>query len=137
MIQEGLSQVKKILSENYVRPDEAEKIKSKIKELGQYKIIDKLTVKLNEKKDLYEATLLNLGVKGVEVSSSYIKKYEKLLVGGIWCIVSMNYFYEERIRNNHPSAYRKSNLSRYLTWIWKGCWMHAVDSQSRSGWMLW
>jgi ATP-dependent Lon protease len=95
MIQEGLSQVKRILAENYVRPDEAEKIKSKIKELGSYKIIDKITVKLNEKKDIYEATLLNLGVKGVEVSSSYIKKYEKLLVGGIWCIVSMNYFYEE------------------------------------------
>ena len=95
MIQDGLAQVKRILSENYVRPDEAEKIKSKIKELGSYKIIDKISVKLNEKKDMYEATLLNLGVKGVEVSSSDVKKYEKLLVGGIWCIVSMNYFYEE------------------------------------------
>ena len=95
MIQEGLSQVKRILSENYVRPDEAEKIKSKIKELGAYKIIDKITVKLNEKKDRYEAILLNLGVKGVAVSSATVKKYEKLLVGGIWCIVSMNYFYEE------------------------------------------
>ena len=63
--------------------------------MGSYKIIDKISVKLNEKKDMYEATLLNLGVKGVEVSSSDVKKYEKLLVGGIWCIVSMNYFYEE------------------------------------------
>ncbi len=95
MIQEGLSQVKRVLAENYVRPDEAEKIKSKIKELGAYKIIDKITVKLNEKKDIYEATLLNLGVKGVQVSSETVKKYEKLLVGGIWCIVSMNYYYEE------------------------------------------
>lgn len=95
MIQEGLSQVKRVLAENYVRPDEAEKIKSKIKELGAYKIIDKITVKLNEKKDIYEATLLNLGVKGVQVSSETVRKYEKLLVGGIWCIVSMNYYYEE------------------------------------------
>ncbi len=95
MIQEGLSQVKRVLAENYVRPDEAEKIKSKIKELGAFKIIDKITVKLNEKKDIYEATLLNLGVKGVQVSSETVKKYEKLLVGGIWCIVSMNYYYEE------------------------------------------
>lgn len=54
----------------------------KLKNWGSYKIIDKISVKLNEKKDMYEATLLNLGVKGVEVSSSDVKKYEKLLVGG-------------------------------------------------------
>ena len=83
VIQDGLETVKNILAENYVRPDEGEKVKSKIKERGSYKVIDKVTVKLNEKKDIYEALISNLGVKGVEVSSSIVKKFEKLLAGGI------------------------------------------------------
>ena len=95
VIQEGLENVKRILAENYVRPDEAEKVKSKIRERGSYKVIDKATVKLNEKRDVYEALLSNLGVKGVTISDTIVKKYEKLLVGGIWCIVSMSYYYEE------------------------------------------
>ncbi len=95
VIREGLKTVKNILSENYVRPDEAEKIKSKIKEYGNYKIIDKVTVRLNDRRDVYEATLSNLGVKGVEISSAAVKNYEKLLVGGIWCILSLQYLYEE------------------------------------------
>ena len=95
VIQEGLEMVKRILAENYVRPDEAEKVKSKVKELGNYKIIDKVTAKLNEKKDIYEATLSNMGVKGIEVSSTTIKQFEKLLVGGIWCILDLEYYYEE------------------------------------------
>jgi len=94
-IQEGLKTVKQILSDNYVRPDEAEKVKSKIKEIGSFKIIDKVTVKLNEKRDVYEAVLSNLGVKGLSVSSDIVKQYEKLLVGGIWCILNLNYYYEE------------------------------------------
>ena len=95
VIQEGLKTVKNILAENYVRPDEAEKVKSKIKEQGNYKIIDKVTVKLNEKKDVYEATLSNLGVKGIEISSGIVQNFEKLLVGGIWCILNLQYYYEE------------------------------------------
>ena len=95
VIQEGMKTVKNILAENYVRPDEAEKVKSKIKERGNYKIIDKVTVRLNEKKDIYEATLSNLGVKGVEISSSHVKQFDKLLVGGIWCILNLQYLYEE------------------------------------------
>ena len=95
VIQEGLNTVKNILAENYVRPDEAEKVKSRIKELGSYKIIDKVTVKLNERKDIYEAMLLNLGIKGIEISSKNVKDYEKLLVGGIWCIINLNYLYDE------------------------------------------
>ena len=95
VIQEGMATVKQILADNYVRPDEAEKVKSKIKELGNYKVIDKVTVKLNEKKDIYEAILSNLGVKGIEVGSTTIKKYEKLLVGGIWCILNLQYLYDE------------------------------------------
>ncbi len=95
VINEGLATVKQILADNYVRPDEAEKVKSTIRERGSLKIIDKVTVTLNEKRDVYEALLANLGVKGVEVSNTYVKKYEKLLVGGIWCIITLEYFYEE------------------------------------------
>src|SRR5436305_12221333 len=94
VINDGLATVKKILAENYVRPDEAEKVKSTIRERGTLKLIDKVSVTLNEKRDVYEALLANLGVKGVEVGSGIVKKFEKLLVGGIWCIVTLEYFYE-------------------------------------------
>jgi ATP-dependent Lon protease len=95
VIEEGLRTVKKVLAENYVRPDEAEKVKSTIRERGSLRIIDKVTVTLNEKRDVYEALLGNLGVKGIEVPSAVVKKFEKLLVGGIWCIVTLEYFFEE------------------------------------------
>ena len=95
VITDGLATVKRVLAENYVRPDEAEKVKSTIRERGSLKVIDKVTVTLNEKRDVYEALLANLGVKGIEVNSGYVKKFEKLLVGGIWCICTLEYFYEE------------------------------------------
>lgn len=94
-IREGLETVKGILADNYVRPDEAEKIKSKIRERGSYKIIDKVSVRLNEKRDIYEALLSNLGVKDAEIPTSFVKANEKLLAGGIWCIVTVHYFFEE------------------------------------------
>src|SRR3954471_24353405 len=87
VIREGLQTVKRVLAENYVRPDEAEKVKSTIRERGSLKVIDKVSVTLNEKRDVYEALLANLGVRGVEVGSGHVKKFEKLLVGGIWCII--------------------------------------------------
>ena len=95
IIQAGLETVKRILAENYVRPDEAEKVKSIIRERGSLKIIDKATVKLNEKRDVYEALLSNLGTKGAEISTGIVRQYEKLLAGGIWSIITMEYFYEE------------------------------------------
>lgn len=95
VIEDGLRTVKKILAENYVRPDEAEKVKSTIRERGSLKVIDKVTVTLNEKRDVYEALLGNLGVKGIEVPSTIVRNFEKLLVGGIWCIVTLEYFFEE------------------------------------------
>jgi len=101
-ISEGVERVKKILSDNFVRPDEAEKIKSKIRELSQYTIIDKVTVKLNEKKDIYEAQFSNLGLKQVEIDSRYVKEFEKLLAGGIWCIIKIEYYYDEEARNVNP-----------------------------------
>jgi len=95
IIRDGMETVKAVLADNYVRPDEAEKIKSKIKERGSYKIIDRVTVHLNEKKDIYEALLSNLGLKDAEISPSDVKRYEKLLVGGIWCIITIHYYHEE------------------------------------------
>ena len=95
IIEDGLKTVKRILAENYVRPDEAEKIKSIIRERGNLKIIDKVTVTLNEKRDVYEALLSNLGTKAVEISTATVRNYEKLLAGGIWSIITMEYFYEE------------------------------------------
>lgn len=95
VISDGLNTVKKVLADNYVRPDEAEKVKSTIRERGSLKIIDKVTVTLNEKRDVYEALLSNLGTKGVEIPTGTVKKYEKLLAGGIWCIITMQYFFEE------------------------------------------
>lgn len=91
LIQQGVKKVKSILSDNYVRPDEAEKIKSKIRETGYYTIIDKVTVKLNEKRDIYEALFSNLGLAKVEIDPEYVTKYDKLLGGGIWCIIKMEY----------------------------------------------
>ena len=95
VIADGMRTVKKVLAENYVRPDEAERVKSVIRERGSLKLIDKVTVTLNEKRDVYEAILSNLGVKGIEVPSEVVKKYEKLLVGGIWSLVTLEYFFEE------------------------------------------
>ena len=84
-INDGVETVKKILADNFVRPDEAEKIKSKIKERGIYTVIDKVTVRLNEKLDLYQAEFSNLGIKDAMISEEIVKQYDKLLVGGIWC----------------------------------------------------
>ncbi len=95
VVSTGLENVKRILTENYVRPDESEKIKSLIRERGNYRIIDKVTVKLNEKKDVYEAILSNLGIKDALISTHLVKENEKLLTGGIWCIITVNYFFEE------------------------------------------
>jgi ATP-dependent Lon protease len=101
-INDGVERVKNILAQNFVRPDEAEKVKSKIRELGQYTVIDKVTAKLNEKKDIYEAEFSNLGLKGVEIAPHYVKEYEKLLAGGIWCILKISYYFDEELRNVNP-----------------------------------
>lgn len=101
-IEEGIKRVKAILMDNFVRPDEAEKVKSKIKEIGQYTIIDKVTVSLNYVADRYEAEFSNLGLKGVPISGSYAKEYDKLLSGGIWCILKMDYFYDEEVKTKMP-----------------------------------
>lgn len=90
-IQVGLDKIKKILSENYVRPDQSEYVKSKIKENGQYTIIDKITVIFDDREDKYVARFTNLRMDPFEVSSDLVVHNEKLLVGGIWCIVKIDY----------------------------------------------
>lgn len=100
VIQEGMQSVKKILAENYVRPDEAEKVKSRIREQGSYKIIDKVTVKLNTKRDVYEASLWNLGENGIEVPRNYVMEFERLLAGGIWCMIELLYDFDENSKRS-------------------------------------
>ena len=107
-IKVGLEKIKRILSENYVRPDQSDYVKSKIKENGQYTVIDKVTVRLDEKEDKYIASFTNLDLKDFEVNSDLVTHNEKLLVGGIWCIIKIEYVglerdfdeddYEEEIR---------------------------------------
>lgn len=101
-INDGVSTVKRILVDNFVRPDEAEKIKSKIKEQGIYTIIDKVTVRLNERQDIYQAEFSNLGIKDAYISEDIVKKYEKLLVGGIWCIVKVSYTFDDVEKHKIP-----------------------------------
>ncbi|WP_425483982.1 protease Lon-related BREX system protein BrxL [Lacticaseibacillus absianus] len=94
-IERGVENVKRTLANNYVRPDEAEKIKSKIRENGAYTVIDKLTVYLNTSEDRYEARFGNLGIDGVPVDERYPQDYERLLIGGIWSIVRLSYDHED------------------------------------------
>lgn len=91
VIEVGIEKIKHILSENYVRPDQSEYVKSKIKENGQYTIIDKITVVFDDREDKYVAEFTNLRMKPFEVSSDLVVHNEKLLVGGIWCIVKIDY----------------------------------------------
>ena len=100
IIEQGLQNVKTILSENYVRPDEAEKIKSLARERGSYRVIDRVTVRLNERKDRYEASFSNLGIKDAEISAGIVKEFDKLLVGGIWVIATLSYYHEEGQSNS-------------------------------------
>lgn len=107
LVEKGVTNVKNILAKNYVRPDEAEKVKAKIRDLGGYTVIDKVTVKLNERMDRYEAEFSNLGLNGVQIDDEYPKKYDRLLGGGIWCIVSMEYWYDENERFKSPFVAKK------------------------------
>jgi len=94
-IQSGIETVKEILRKHYVHRNEAGLTKSIIKEKGRYKVIDKISVTLNDKADVYEATFANLGVKQVLVDSDTIKKHPKLLVSGVWCLADLEYEFSE------------------------------------------
>ena len=107
VIDTGVNNVKRILAENYVRPDEAQKILSVLRQRGSYTVIDKITVNLNIKTDRYEAEFSNLGVKNIPISEEYPTKYDRLLCGGIWCIVQLEYEYNEEEKMVSPIHIRK------------------------------
>jgi ATP-dependent Lon protease len=90
-IEEGVQRVKQILSENYVRPDEAETVKSKVRERGRFNVIDRVTVKLNERNDIYQGFLMNLNIKDLVIDDDIVRSNQKLLGGGIWCILQLEY----------------------------------------------
>ena len=91
-IEAGLEKVKLVIKNNYVHRAEAESVKGKIKENGKYRIIDKVTVTLNDKVDEYVGSFANLGLTGVPVKADYVRSNPKLLSGnGVWCIVTMCY----------------------------------------------
>ena len=91
IVQAGMATVKHILADNYVRPDESEKVLSKLRQRGSMTIIDQVTVELNLRFDYYQARFSNLGLDGVPISEEYPEKYDRLLCGGIWCIVQLEY----------------------------------------------
>ncbi len=94
-IKSGIESVKRILQKHYVNRTQAELVRSKIKEEGRFKIIDRVEVALNDKEDIYEAAFSNLGLKKVPIDSDYIKEHPKLLVGGVWCILDMEYSHSD------------------------------------------
>ena len=107
VIETGVANVKRILAENYVRPDEAQKILSVLRQRGSYTVIDKITVNLNIKTDSYEAEFSNLGIKAIPISEDYPTKYDRLLCGGIWCIVQLEYEYVEEDKRRSPILIHK------------------------------
>lgn len=97
-IQSGIESVRKILADHYVHRNQAELVKSHIREKGRYRVIDKVQVQLNEKDDTYEAEFANLGIKQVIVAPATIKAHPKLLVGGVWCICDIEYQHSDNAR---------------------------------------
>ena len=107
LITQGIMTVKNILSDNFVRPDEAQKIISKLRERGSYTVIDNVSVKLNFRNDVYEAEFSNLGIKNIPVPEQYASDYERLLCGGIWCIIQLEYFFDEGDKSRCPFIIQK------------------------------
>lgn len=97
-IQSGIESVRKILTDHYVHRNQAELVKSHIREKGRYRVIDKVQVQLNEKDDTYEAEFANLGIKQVIVAPATIKAHPKLLVGGVWCVCDIEYQHSDNAR---------------------------------------
>ena len=107
IIEEGVNRVKRILADNFVRPDEAQKVLSVLRERGSYTVIDKITVHLNIKEDRYEAEFSNLGIRNVPIHPDYPSKFDRLLCGGIWCILQLDYEFDVDDRKMNPIRIRK------------------------------
>ncbi|WP_288795263.1 protease Lon-related BREX system protein BrxL [uncultured Megamonas sp.] len=108
VIESGVQTVKRILADNFVRPDEAQKILSKLRQRSSYTVIDMITVHLNIKRNCFFSSFSNLGLTNVPINDEYPEKYDRLLCGGIWCIVQLDYEYvEEEKQNGYPIQIRK------------------------------
>lgn len=107
IIESGVQQVKRILADNFVRPDESQKILSQLRKRGSYTVIDMITVQLDMQKNKYFAQFSNLGLQKVPIEDEYPEKYDRLLCGGIWCIIQLDYeFVEEEKKNGYPIQIR-------------------------------
>ena len=91
VVEQGVQNVKRILADNFVRPDEAQKVLSRLRSRGSHTIIDMVTVRLDIKKDCFFAEFSNLGLANIPITDEYPEKYDRLLCGGIWCIVQLDY----------------------------------------------
>ena len=108
VIEDGVQKVKRILADNFVRPDEAQKILSKLRQKGSHTVIDMITVHLDIRRNCFFASFSNLGLSNVPIEDEYPEKYDRLLCGGIWCIVQLDYEYvEEEKKNGYPIQIRK------------------------------
>lgn len=107
IIEEGVQKVKRILADNFVRPDEAQKILSVLRKNGSHTVIDMITAELNIRDDRFYATFSNLGLRGIPIADEYPEKHDRLLCGGIWCIVQLEYEYIEEEKNDCPIHIRK------------------------------
>lgn len=108
VIEKGVQTVKRILADNFVRPDEAQKILAKLRSNGSHTVIDMITVKLDIRKNRFFAEFSNLGLGDVPIEDEYPEQYDRLLCGGIWCIVQLEYEYnEEDKKNGYPIQIRK------------------------------
>lgn len=156
LVEQGVQTVKNILANNYVRPDEAQKILSKLKELGSYSIIDVVTVKLDYKTDTYYASFSNLGLNDISINPEFPQRYERLLGGNLWCMVNLEYDFDEadfrsqtiKIRNLQPIQLPNIDLADILSnrknftkeeWIdilLRSCGMEPTQFDKRVKWLL-
>ena len=108
IIEQGVQNVKRILADNFVRPDESQKVLSKLRKKGSCTVIDMITARLDMKRNIYIASFSNLGIDNVLLEDEYPEKFDRLLCGGIWCIVQLDYEYvEEEKKNGMPVQIRK------------------------------
>ena len=156
LIEQGVQTVKDILANNYVRPDEAQKILSKLKEYGSYSVIDVVTVKLDYQLDTYFATFSNLGLKNIPINPEIPQRFERLLGGNLWCMVSLEYNFDEadfksqtiKIRDLQPIQLPNIDLDDILLnrknftkdeWmdiILRSCGMEPTQFDNRVKWLL-
>lgn len=122
IIEEGLEKVKDVIRNNYVHRADAEEVKGKIREAGKYRIIDKISVILNDRADEYDATFANLGLANIPIPAEFVKKNPKLLSGnGVWCIVTIGYISGEDIKMRwdiqslKPIQISNIDINEYIT----------------------